>query len=281
MASPIVLKSRLPDRTTSSRRRRCQEVSGDWYDWPQYVDLLFRSETRREVGFIESACRRYASGKVRRVVEFGSGGGRLVVALAKRGYEMTAVETNAKAVAHLRRRLADRGLTADVRRADMADFHLGRPVDAAVCTFNTFRHLLTEARAARHLRLVADRLRPGGIYILGLHLLPEDVAEESCERWSVRHGHLRLSATLRVVATDRRRRRERLAITLRAQTPRRRCTIRSEFALRMYTAAQFRSLLRREPRFQLADVFDFWYEIDHPLRLDDDITDTVAVLRRL
>jgi hypothetical protein len=30
-----------------------------WYDYPQYYDLAFRSETRAEADFIEAACRKY------------------------------------------------------------------------------------------------------------------------------------------------------------------------------------------------------------------------------
>jgi hypothetical protein len=47
----------------------------------------------------------------------------------------------------------------------------------------------------------------------------------------------------------------------------------------MYTAAQFRRLLARVPGLELCGVYDFWYEIDHPLVLSDDLSDTVFVLR--
>lgn len=48
----------------------------------------------------------------------------------------------------------------------------------------------------------------------------------------------------------------------------------------MYTAAQFRRLLRSVPSLELVDVYDFWYEIDHPLKLTDEMSDTVFILRR-
>jgi hypothetical protein len=48
----------------------------------------------------------------------------------------------------------------------------------------------------------------------------------------------------------------------------------------MYTAAQFRRLLKSVPAFQLLDVYDFWYDIDDPLKLDNQITDTVFVLQK-
>ena len=30
----------------------------DWYDFPQYYDIAFQSDTRRESDFIEAACAR-------------------------------------------------------------------------------------------------------------------------------------------------------------------------------------------------------------------------------
>jgi hypothetical protein len=48
----------------------------------------------------------------------------------------------------------------------------------------------------------------------------------------------------------------------------------------MYTAPQFRQLLKSVPQFEMIDVFDFWYDIDDPLKLDNQITDSVFVLRK-
>jgi hypothetical protein len=89
-----------------------------------------------------------------------------------------------------------------------------------------------------------------------------------------------LTVTLRVVATDRRRRIERLRISMRVRTIKRDLRLESEFPFRMYTADQFKRLLRQVPQFELCDVYDFWYEIDRPLQLNDEMTDTVFVLRR-
>jgi SAM-dependent methyltransferase len=252
----------------------------NWYDYPQYFDLAFRDETQPEADFIEAACRRYAKRPVRRMLEPGCGSGRLVMELARRGYELTGFDTNEKSLAFLRRRLTRTGLQADIFAADMAEFRLPNRVDAAFNTFNTFRHLITEAAAERHLHCVAESLERGGIFILGLHLLPPDASEECIERWSARQGSTKVTFTLRVVATDRRRRIERLKVCLLARTARRELRLATEFPLRMYTAAQIRRLLGKVPQFELCDVFDFNYEIDHPLKLNDELSDTVFVLRK-
>ncbi len=262
------------------KKNRICQPKPSWYDYPQYYDLAFRSETRREADFIEAACRKYCPLTVRRLFEPACGSGRLVTELAARGYRMTGLDLSEPSLDYLRRRLARRGLRATLRRADMAGFRLAHAVDSAYCTFDSFRHLLTEQTARTHLESVSRSLRPSGIYILGFHLLPADAAEECTERWTARHGAAQVSVTLRVVATDRRRRMERLRISLLVRSPARTIRLRDEFPFRMYTASQFRRLLSAVPSLELRDVFDFWYEIEHPLKLDDEISDTVFILQK-
>ena len=255
-------------------------VQANWYDYPQYYDLAFRSETRLEARFIEAALSKYCPFAVRSLLEPACGTGRLLAHLASRGYKLTGLDLSEPSLEYLRRRLARRGLRADVLQADMADFQLRRPVDAAYCTLDGFRHLLTEEAARAHLACVAQNLRPGGIYILGFHLLPPDASEDCTERWTERHGPAQVTVTLRVVATDRRRRVETIRISLLARSGSKEVRVRDEFPLRMYTAAQFRKLLATVPSLELCDVYDFWYEIDHPLTLNNEISDTVFILRK-
>ncbi|MDY0167390.1 MAG: class I SAM-dependent methyltransferase [Thermoguttaceae bacterium] len=254
----------------------------NWYDYPQYYDLAFRSETAPEADFVEAAARKYCPFPVQKLLEPACGTGRLLAELAARGYELTGLDLSRPSLGYLRRRLRRRGLNACVFEADMADFRLRRPVDLAYCTFDAFRHLLSEADARRHLECVAESLRPGGIYILGIHLLPPDASEECIERWTERRGGTQVTVTLRVLATDRRRRLETLRVSLLVRTRAgNELRLRHEFPFRMYTAAQFRRLLRSVPSLKLLDVYDFWYEIDQPLKLNDEMNDTVFILQKL
>jgi SAM-dependent methyltransferase len=252
----------------------------NWYDHPRYYDIAFRSDTRREADFIEAAGRKYCPFKVRRLLEPACGTGRLVTELAARGYRVEGFDLNPSPLEYLQRRLKRKGLHAKTFTADMADFRLDRPVDAAYCPVNSFRHLLTEREARRHLECVAAALRPGGIYVLSLHLLPPDASEEDGERWTEREGRTQVTVTLRVLETDRRRRVERLRVCLLARTGAKEVRLRDEFSFRLYTAPQFRRLLASVPSLELCDVYDFWYEIDEPQNLDDTMADTVFILRK-
>ncbi|HTN75287.1 MAG TPA: class I SAM-dependent methyltransferase [Pirellulaceae bacterium] len=252
----------------------------NWYDYPQYFDLAFSDETAAEANFIQAACQRYATRKVKRLLEPGCGGGRLVVEMARRDFDLVTFDNNPRSVSYVQKRLTRAKLGGEVFTGDLTDFRVTHLVDAAFCTFNTFRHLTTEAAALAHLRSVAQAVRRGGIYILGFHLLPLDADEECIERWSAQRGQTKVVFTLRVLETNRRARLEKLRVTMLVRSPAKTLRLATEFPLRMYTAAQIRSLLRKVPEWELCDVFDFWYEIDEPLMLDDELSDTVFVLRR-
>jgi len=268
----------LMPQTSMTSSRRPRDIH--WYDYPHYYDLAFRDETPQEADFIEAACRKYCPFPVRNLLEPACGTGRLVAELAARDYRLTGFDLNEPALDYLRRRLKRRKLSAQVFNGDMSDFRLDSPADAAFCTFNSFRLLLTEEAARGHLRSVCDSLRPGGIYILGLHLIPPDASDESLERWTAAAGATRVTVTMKTVATDHRRRVERLRVNLLVRTKGQELRLRDEFSFRLYNAAQIKRLLATEPRFELCDVYDFWYEIDEPLKLSNDMSDTVFILRR-
>src|SRR6266496_6482020 len=186
--------------------RRSRILVGNWYDYPQYCDIAFQAYTQREADFIEAACRKYCRFDVRRFLEPACGSGRLLTGLAARSYQVTGFDISQPALSYLRRRLTRRRLRAETFEAEMSDFRLGRPVDAAYCTISTFRHLLTEQAARGHLECVADSLRQSGIYVLALDLLPLDVDEEDAkryaERWTERRAQTKVTVKLRVLRTD-------------------------------------------------------------------------------
>ncbi|TWT98837.1 class I SAM-dependent methyltransferase [Neorhodopirellula pilleata] len=270
----------------------------DWYDRPQYFDMVFRDETAAEVRFFGEAFERFVDGPVERLYEPGCGSGRLVAALAAKGYQVVGLDNNESMLAYLSKRLKRR--TASVKSATSArrktpelhgcelingdmTRHVCRPVvDAAFCTFNTFRHLLDEESALEHLRCVAESLRTGGIYILGFHCIPLDADPECTERWTATHGGTKVSVTLKVVGFERRQRRETLRVSIKATKRDGRVErVRSEFPLRLYTPKQAKALLARvDDVWELAGVYDFDYDLSEPRKIDEDLTDAVFILRK-
>ena len=121
---------------------RSRVLQASWYDYPQYYDILFQAYTQREADFIEAACRKYCPFAARRLLEPACGTGRLIAELATRGYELSGFDLSQLGLRYLRRRLARFRLYAEIFEADMSNFRIVQPADAAYCLINTFRYLL-------------------------------------------------------------------------------------------------------------------------------------------
>lgn len=271
-----------------SRRRPALSISSspalharDCYDAPRYWDLAFSDETILEADFIQEAAAKYLGTLCPSTLEIGCGGGRQVIELARRGLPVSAIDLNESCVAFANRQLQRKALRAEVFCDDMTDFRLSEPVDLAHCLVNTFRHLISEEAARRHLTSVSAALRHGGIYLLGFHLLPPDADEEDCERWTVIHRNTRVTTTIRVVNFSRRRRIETVRFSLKVTTPHQVLRFASDHQLRIYRADQFRALLRSVPALKLLHVYDFCYDLSEPLQLDDRLGDAVFVLQKV
>lgn len=252
------------------------------YDVPQYWDLAFSDDTELEAEFVVAAAKKYCDFPATRLYEPGCGGGRLVVELASRGFQVTGVDQSATAVEYARKTLADRSLDAEIVVGDMREPLAAAEFDLAYCLVNTFRHLLTEEDARQHLESVYKMLRPRGLYVIGLHLLPPDADEEDEEDWKVETPDVTVHMQLVAADCDREQRLETLRFSMTANVVGTREPIchSTDYRMRIYEATHVRQLLASVPAFELVDVYDFWYDIEDPLELSDKLGDTVLVLRK-
>jgi SAM-dependent methyltransferase len=257
-----------------------ETVRGHLYDYPKYYDLVYGSDWKAEVDFLQKCFARFASGTVKRLFEPACGTGRLMFRLARAGYEVAGLDLNSKAVEFCNRRLERAGFKPSALVGDMADFTLPRKVDAAFNTVNSFRHLESEEQALSHLQCVADSLRKGGIYVLGLHLTPTVGAPLDAESWAARRGNLSVLSRLWVIGRDEHRREECVGMSFDVYTPTRQFRIEDQSSFRMYTAGQMDALLLRVPELEVTSVHDFSYDAARSIEIDPETEDVVYVLRK-
>lgn len=259
-----------------------ETIQGHLYDFPKYYDLVFGSDWKAEYDFLLASFDRFAKRPVKRVFEPACGTGRLLFKLANAGYEVAGNDLNEKAVAFCNERLKRYGHPETAVVGDMADFRVKKKFDAAFNLINTFRHLKTEKEAVAHLECVAEAISKGGIFLLGLHLNPEDVGDdyEGDEEWSARRGHLQVNTRMWSIDYNPKTRNERIGFEYEVYTPTRQFRIVDETIFRCYTRRHMNSLLKKVPAWELIETYDFHYDIDDPIQVDGETEDVVYVLRK-
>src|SRR6267378_5398145 len=133
---------------------RSRMLEGTWYDHPEYYDIAFQVYTEREADFIEAACRKYGPFNARRLLEPACGTGRLVTALAARGYEVTGFDLSQPALSYLRRQITRRRLNSRKRFVS----RLRSSSAAWSCIMKLGRNFSATSRSSSSLR--ADQTTP-------------------------------------------------------------------------------------------------------------------------
>lgn len=277
MPRPVASSKTKP---AASQPTGIKTVSGSIYDYPVYYDVIFGADWKKETDFLELAFEKHADRKVKAVFEPACGTGRLMVKLAQRGYKVAGNDLNPKAIDYCNKKLGKAGFPETGVVGDMSDFRLKKPVDAAFNLINTVRHLPTEQHAHDHLQCMAEALAPGGIYLLGLHLMPTQGKPIPGESWLAKRGTLTVASYMWTKKIDIPGRMEHLGMTLDVHTPTKQLKIEDEMHYRTYTAAQMRELIASVPTLELVETYDFLCDIHDPITIGPRTEDVIFVLRK-
>ena len=106
-----------------------------------------------------------------KVLELGSGTGRLSLALARAGHQVTGIELAEAMYQRALTRLEEEKLSEQVTflQADMRDFHLAETFDVIIAPFNTLMHAYTLADQDATFARVSEHLAPGGVFAFDLY----------------------------------------------------------------------------------------------------------------
>ncbi len=131
-------------------------------DYDRFVN--WEGRLAHELPFFE---RIFADYGVRRVLDAACGTGQHAIALAQRGYEVTAADLSAAMIEQARRNAVQAGAEVDLVVRGLGELaSLGRTFDAAICLGNSLPHLLTADAVSGALRDFGAVLRPGGLLVI-------------------------------------------------------------------------------------------------------------------
>jgi SAM-dependent methyltransferase len=150
------------------------------YDAPLIYDIAFSyRDFRHEMDCLLGWAARAAGGRApRSFLELAAGPADHAIEAARRGLRAAALDLSPAMCAYARERAARAGVSLEVHEGDMIDLALpdaalpvapeggARGFDLAATMISSLAHVPTPAAMVRHLRAVARRLAPGGVYIV-------------------------------------------------------------------------------------------------------------------
>jgi len=120
--------------------------------------------------FTERCFEKFSSRKPTSLLELGCGTGSMTLELAKRGYDMTALDISEDMLAVAHQRAEEEGLKNILfLRGDMTDFELYGTVESVICCLDGINHLTCREDAAACFSLVSNYLEPGGVFLFDLN----------------------------------------------------------------------------------------------------------------
>lgn len=125
----------------------------DYKGWVDYVERVFRRFRVEPKTVLDLAC----------------GTGIPTLLLALRGYRLTGVDRSPEMLAALAAK--QDGLPVATLRADMRDFALAEPHDAAICLYDSVNYLLAEEDLTRCFGCVRRALVPDGLFVFDMNTL--------------------------------------------------------------------------------------------------------------
>ena len=156
-----------------------------------------------------------------------------------------------------------------------------RKFDLIHCLVSTFKYLLSEDDALACLERVASSLKPGGIFVLGLHLTDPANLRPSHERWVAARDGVEVVCNTRTWPPHPGSRLELMRSRLRVTLPDGQLHEQeTRWEVRSYTASQLKRLLKKVSSLTLLACHDFRHDPEETRRLDDEYSDLVLVLGR-
>ena len=137
---------------------------------PVYDRLNETLDYRAWADFLEACFAKYMKEKPSSVLDLACGTGNMTLELARRGYDMTALDLSEEMLAEADRKARAEGLGGILfLSGDMTSFELYGTVQAVVCCLDGINHLTVREALDACFALVKNYLEPGGVFCFDLN----------------------------------------------------------------------------------------------------------------
>lgn len=100
-------------------------------------------------------------------LDLGAGNGRHSVFLAKKGFQVTAVDLDKDKLFAIRKIAKEKGLKIGVKFADFAAFKSDKKYDLIIATMSL--HFLAQKRVSKTIKAMQENTKTGGLNVISVH----------------------------------------------------------------------------------------------------------------
>ncbi|MFC1965978.1 class I SAM-dependent DNA methyltransferase [Chloroflexota bacterium] len=134
--------------------------------YAEYYDLIYKDKDyERECDFIEEVFRRFSSRPIKSILDGGCGTGGHALPLARRGYQITGIDSSEIMLKRATKKAAGSNLSLNFHVADLRQFDLGKKYDTCVCMFAVMGYITETEDILKTLMSVRRHLNAGSIFL--------------------------------------------------------------------------------------------------------------------
>lgn len=252
------------------------------YHKPRYYHAAFPDAGRCEIDIIKHYAPHKSSAEPISVLEAACGTGRILEALANKGFDVVGYDLSDAMVAFAADRLAGKGLGASARvlQGDMTSIKFDQQFDLAFTAINSIRYLLTDQQYLDHFRNTADALKPGGVYIFHLGTAHDTAPIPGDACWEIDHDGIRGMVCWESAGSDPETMTCQEYFEIDADDNGERIAFRDYHTLRLMYHEDLRRLIADSGRFTLEAVYrEDFTPVDINLRITGEMDNHFYVLR--
>lgn len=132
----------------------------------KYYEILYADKDyEKECKFLEKIFKNYSNSTPRSILDVGCGTGGHAIPLAKRGYELTAVDLSDDMLNVARQKAKRHGVDIDFGLTDLKDLKLNKKFDVCICMFAVLDYITENEALQEVLFKIREHLKYDSLFV--------------------------------------------------------------------------------------------------------------------
>ena len=141
-------------------------MKGTFKSYGKYYDIIYSDKDyERECDFLEAIFRMHSKIMPKKILDGGCGTGGHAIPLAKRGYEVTGIDSSEEMINIAKEKASKSGVNIDFKVMDLRELKLNKKFDACILMFAVIDYLINTKDLLKALTNIRGILENGSLLV--------------------------------------------------------------------------------------------------------------------